>query len=169
MVTMVNDRQMGFSLGAADYLTKPIDFERLYQVIERHRRPAGPKTVLVVEDDPGARELLRCALEKEGWQVVEAANGQAGLDRLAGIRPSLILLDLMMPVMDGFEFLQELSKRPLLHVAPVVVITARELTEEDRRRLAGNVARVLQKSSTRVEDLLAEVLAATRSNQGEGI
>jgi CheY-like chemotaxis protein len=169
MVSMVNDKHMGLALGAAEYLTKPFDFEQLRQVIAKHRQPSGPQTALVIEDEPATRELLRRVLENEGWQVAEAANGLAGLDSLSVTPPSLILLDLMMPVMDGFDFLHELRKRPSCRLLPVVVITAKDITEEDRQRLNGDVTRILQKDGTLAETLVAEVLAATGSNRGEGI
>ena len=111
MLTIVDDQQMGFALGAADYFTKPIDFQRLHQVLDKYRKPANHQTVLVVEDQPDTREMLRRTLEKEGWQVAEAANGKLGLERLDGSPPALILLDLTMPEMDGFEFMEALRQR----------------------------------------------------------
>jgi CheY-like chemotaxis protein len=101
--------------------------------------------------------MLRRSLEKEGWKVVEAENGRAGLERLNGATPAIILLDLMMPEMDGFEFMRELRSRPDSRHVPVIVITAKDLTEEDRRRLNGEVARILQKGATSANDLLAEI------------
>jgi DNA-binding response OmpR family regulator len=159
MLTIVDDKQMGFALGAADYFTKPIDFQRLHQVLEKYHVPANHQTVLVVEDDPQMREMLRRTLEKEGWRVLEAANGRAGLERLNDGMPALILLDLMMPEMDGFQFLQALRQRADGQRVPVFVITAKDLTDEDRRRLNGEVARILEKSSTSREQLVAEVRA----------
>jgi CheY-like chemotaxis protein len=157
MLTIVDDRNMGFALGAADYFTKPIDWQRLGAVLKKHRKPAADQTVLVVEDDERTREMLRRTLQKEGWQVREAANGRLGLEQLGQGVPGLILLDLMMPEMDGFSFMQELRKRPECAHVPVIVITAKDLTEDDRRRLSGDVARILGKDSTSREQLVAEV------------
>ncbi len=157
MMTIVDDKNMGFALGAADYLTKPIDWPRLSAALKKHRRSAGPHTVLVVEDDPNTRDMLRRGMAKEGWIVVEAENGRIGLERLAEGIPALILLDLMMPEMDGFGFMQELRTRPDARDIPVIVITAKDLTDEDRRRLNGEVARILQKGATSSDDLLAEI------------
>jgi DNA-binding response OmpR family regulator len=157
MLTIVDDKNIGFSLGAADYFTKPIDWARLTSVLKKYREPSGGQTVLVVEDDERTREILRRTLVKEGWQAIEAEDGRRGLERVAEKVPALILLDLMMPEMDGFDFIQELRKRPDCRRVPVIVITAKDLTEEDRRRLNGEVARILQKSSTNKEDLVAEV------------
>ena len=107
MLTIVDDRNLGYALGAAEYLTKPIDRERLLAVLARYRRD---RPVLIVEDDAPLRELLRRMLEREGYTVVEAEHGRAALDRLREGAPGVILLDLMMPVMDGFEFLAELRR-----------------------------------------------------------
>jgi signal transduction histidine kinase/CheY-like chemotaxis protein/ligand-binding sensor domain-containing protein len=157
MLTIVDDKNMGFALGAADYFTKPIDWQRLSAVLKKHRKPSANQTVLVVEDDERTREMLRRTLQKEGWQIHEAANGRLGLEQLAHGAPGLILLDLMMPEMDGFAFMQELRKRPDCARVPVIVITAKDLTDDDRRRLSGEVARILGKDSTSREQLVAEV------------
>jgi signal transduction histidine kinase/CheY-like chemotaxis protein/streptogramin lyase len=158
MLTIVDDKNMGFALGAADYFTKPIDWQRLSVVLQKYRKPADGQTVLIVEDDERTREMLRRTLQKEGWQIREAANGRLGLEQLEeGGVPSLILLDLMMPELDGFGFMQKLRTRPDCLRVPVIVITAKDLTDEDRRRLNGKVARILGKDSTNREQLVAEV------------
>jgi CheY-like chemotaxis protein len=154
MLTMVDDRNLGYALGAADYLTKPLDRERLVQVVARHRREPS---ALVVDDDPETRELLRRLLEREGYQVAEAENGRVALDRIREARPGVILLDLMMPEMDGFEFVRRFRKHDAWLGIPIVVITAKDLTEEDRRRLNGYVERILQKGLYGREALLAEL------------
>jgi len=167
MMTIVDDKQMGFALGAADYFTKPIDWRRLHTTLEKYRHPVDQQTVLLIEDDQQTRELLRRALEKEGWRVLEARNGRVGLERLDGTVPGLILLDLMMPEMNGFEFMQALRNRPACRLVPVVVITAKDVTPEDRQRLNGQVARLLQKSALSMEDLMAEVISVTGAEHRE--
>ncbi len=157
MMTIVDDKNMGFALGAADYFTKPIDWTRLSSVLKKHRKPAASQTVLVVEDDAPAREMFRRTLEKEGWKVAEAANGRLALESIAAEIPAMILLDLMMPELDGFGFMQELRQRPACAQVPVIVITAKDLTEADRRRLNGDVVRILGKETTTREQLIAEV------------
>ena len=161
MLTVVDEKQIGFALGAADYFTKPIDWGRLNSALGKYRKTTDHQTVLVVEDDERSREMLRRALTREGWEVLEAANGRMALERLNGPVPALILLDLMMPEMDGFEFMQELRQRPDYRQVPVVVITAKDITEDDRRRLNGNVARILQKSTLSMQELVAQVQALT--------
>ncbi|MGI8603642.1 MAG: response regulator [Verrucomicrobiales bacterium] len=157
MMTIVDDKSMGFALGAADYFTKPIDWQRLAVALKKHRRSSTAQTVLVVEDDAATRDMLRRSMEKEGWTVIEAETGRRGLERLGESIPALILLDLMMPEMDGFGFMQELRARPDGRDVPVIVITAKDLTADDRCRLNGEVARILQKGATSTEQLLAEV------------
>jgi PAS domain S-box-containing protein len=158
MLTVVDDKPTGFALGVSEYLTKPIDRNRLAAMLSKYAAAAA-RQVLLVEDDAGTRRVLRRALEQEGWNVVEAANGRAGLDRLAEHRPGLVLLDLVMPEMDGFEFLDELRRSGSAGGSgvPVVVLTGKDLTEEDRRRLNGGVARVVQKRDRGPEALLADV------------
>ncbi len=156
MLSIVDEKNLGFTLGASEYLTKPIDRERLAAVIRKYAQGTSP-AALVVEDDKGTRKLLRRALEKEGWTVVEAENGRVALDRLASGSPDLVILDLMMPEMDGFEFLEALRQQAAWREVPVVVVTAKELTEDDRRRLNGGVARIVAKGPRTRDAFLAEV------------
>jgi hypothetical protein len=156
MVTMLDDRNLGFALGATEYLTKPLDRERLRAVLHRHSRRGGAE-VLVVEDDRDTRELLRRVLEGEGWRVSEAENGRVALERVRSQVPSLILLDLIMPVMDGCQFAAELRAHEEWRGIPVIVITARDLTPEDRAALNGDVQGVLRKGTMSREELLREI------------
>lgn len=162
IVTIVDDKSLGFSLGAADYLTKPIDYKRLAQTL-RHYCPPPCQTdsslgqVLVVEDEPDTRDLFRRILLKSGWSVLEADNGRSALEQLTAHSPQLVLLDLMMPEMDGFEFITTIRQYPQWRSLPIIVITARELSLEDRRRLNGYVEQILQKGAYHRDELLAEV------------
>jgi PAS domain S-box-containing protein len=154
MVTIVDDKDLGYTLGAAEYMTKPVDRRVLIDTI--HRLEAGGD-VLVVDDEPDVRQLTRRTLESEGIGVREAANGQEALDEIRRKRPSLVMLDLMMPVMDGFEFLRQLRNDPDLCDLQVIVVTAKDLTENDRTRLDSLVTQVLHKDGLRREDLLGSV------------
>jgi signal transduction histidine kinase/DNA-binding response OmpR family regulator len=156
MLTMVDERNMGFALGATDYLSKPIDHGRLTAILRQHVGPNAP-TVLIVEDDPGTRDILRRMLEREACTVVEADNGRSGLERVRERPPDLILLDLMMPEMDGFEFVAELRKRDEWRGIPVVVISAKDLTQAERLRLQGNVERIMTKGAYNRDELLTQV------------
>jgi GAF domain-containing protein/CheY-like chemotaxis protein len=154
MLTIVDDKNLGYALGAADYLTKPIDRERLAAVLDKYRRDLP---VLVVDDDVEVRGLLRRLLEPAGYAVVEADNGRAALERLREVSPSVVLLDLMMPEMDGFEFVAEFRRHEPWRAIPIVVITAKDLSREDRERLNGYVQKILQKGAYGRDELLAEV------------
>jgi signal transduction histidine kinase/CheY-like chemotaxis protein len=156
IVLLVVEEAGGVPLGATDYLTKPVQRERLLGLLRTHCRDrAAP--VLIVEDDAATREMLQRTLQREGFAVVEAEDGRAGLERLAERRPSLILLDLLMPQMNGFEFLAELQMHPEWRTIPVVVVTAKDLTAEEQTRLSGQVAEVLRKGAYTRERLLSEV------------
>lgn len=155
MVTIAEDRSRGFSLGAADYLTKPIDWNRLHQTLQRYCRP--PAEVLVVDDDPLVREQFRETLSLDGWTVREASNGREALERVNDVKPAIILLDLMMPLMDGFEFLRELRQRPHFADIQIVIVTAKELTNDDRERLNGGVSQILSKGALTSEELLGRL------------
>ncbi len=164
MLTVADDRNKGFALGACDYMTKPIDRDRLVTMLQRYQSAAPPSKILLVEDDAPMRQTLRRMLEKEGWAVDEAENGRVALQQLAMGNPALILLDLMMPEMDGFEFVSELRKREAWRSTPVVVITAKELTADDRLHLSGYLNRVLHKGAFSREMLLAEVHHLVRTS-----
>jgi signal transduction histidine kinase/CheY-like chemotaxis protein len=156
MLTITDEPTLGFSLGAAEYLTKPIERARLREVLQRYRH-ASDAGVLIVEDDEPTRSVLRRALEKEGWRVSEAENGRVGLERLDAEPPALVLLDLMMPELDGFGFLDGVRARPLERAPSVVVMTAKELTDADRLRLHGAVREVIKKGASDLDALLDEV------------
>jgi signal transduction histidine kinase/CheY-like chemotaxis protein len=157
MLTMMDDRSRGYSLGAVDYLTKPVDRKQLRKTLSRYYRDVNSSSVMLVEDDIKTRDMMARTLEKAGWNVSEAGNGQEALDLLSVKLPDLILLDLMMPVMDGFGFLAEMRVRPELQHIPVIVVTARDLTPDDRQRLSGQVEQVLEKSPYTREQLLEYV------------
>jgi signal transduction histidine kinase/DNA-binding response OmpR family regulator len=157
MLTMLDESDRGYRLGAADYMTKPVDRERMKLLLEKYRSRAKEPRVLLVEDDETTRAMMRGILGGDGWQVYEAENGRVALDLIDQAAPDLILLDLMMPEMDGFEFLEALRNQPDRRIAPVVVVTAADLSEEDHRRLNGGVEYVLQKSGLNRDQLLAEV------------
>ena len=156
MLTVVSDQDMGYMLGAADYLQKPIDRDQLATTLSKYK-PAPGGRVLVVDDDPATREVLRRALTKDGWLVDEAENGRQALDRVTAGDPALVLLDLLMPEMTGFEFVAELRKNPGWVGIPVVVLTSKDLTAEERQMLSGSVERVMQKGAYSRDALLAEV------------
>jgi len=157
MLSIADEKQMGYALGAAEYLTKPIDWERLADALQKYECIRPPCPILIVEDDEAMRSMLVRRLEKEKWTVIEAANGRTALEQMREIRPELILLDLMMPEMDGFQFLDEVRKCEGWRGIPVIVVTAKELTPEDRQRLNGSVEKILQKGAYSRDELIGEV------------
>ena len=158
MVTILNERGMAIPLGAADFVTKPVDRQRLTAILREHCANPSGASILVVEDDLPTREALCRTLESMGYAAHAAVNGRSGLDWLGDHpAPSLILLDLMMPEMDGFEFLQELRQRPAFADVPVIVVTAKELTAEDLGILSGQTERIIAKDQTYLATLAAAV------------
>jgi CheY-like chemotaxis protein len=157
MMTMVDDRNLGYALGASDYLLKPIDQRNLGSVLDKYRPASTSKVVLLVEDDLKTREMLRRQLEKENLLVIEADNGQEALEAIATHQPGLIISDLMMPNMDGFELIHQLRLQEQWRSIPAIVLTAKELTMTDRQRLDGQVKKIFQKGSYERHTLLSEV------------
>ena len=174
MVSIVDEHRRGIALGAAGYLTKPVDREHLQRLIRRFQAPSRRTRVLMVEDDAVQRERIRGWLEPPQWVVREAANGREALRILRGERPDVILLDLMMPEMDGFEVVAALQKDTGWQDIPVIVITSLDLTAKDRERLNSGVKSVLVKDKFRPEDLVERIRRLVQSrpaatNQMEGV
>ncbi|MEP2120288.1 MAG: response regulator [Bauldia litoralis] len=173
LATVLGDRDMGLALGAADHLTKPVDSEDLKRVLDRVAHPSGATDVLVVDDDAGTREMLRRLLTREGWSVREAEDGAAGLEAIERSRPAVVLLDLMMPRMDGFEMLAVLRENDATRDLPVVIVTSKDLTREEREWFGGKALAVFQKGAyqrARLVETLREMVDATRRSipPGEG-
>src|SRR5262249_51326753 len=146
-------------LGASEFVMKPVDPDRLAEVLKRHCGRSASWRVLVVDDDPDLRQRLRQVLEKEGLEVDEAGDGRAALTKLDERWPSLILLGLLMPGMDGFAFPSGLRRRGKERTVPVVVLTAKDLTAADRQLLGEPIEKILRKGSLGQQQLLAEVSA----------
>ena len=154
LMTIVDEKNRGYALGATDYLVKPVDRRKLVDVLHAVCDSAG-RRLLMVDDDDLERRQMRTALEQQGWTVTEASDGLDALARLKEGQPDVIVLDLMMPEMDGFEFLEEMRRNAEWRAIPVVVVTARDLTDADRLRLNGGVERIIQKTNR--DDMLREV------------
>jgi len=157
MLTMVDDPERGFTLGASEYVTKPVNRRRLSQILKKYTCLQPPCPVLVIDDELSSRSLMRAILEKEGWAVSEAENGLQALESMKRERPRLICLDLMMPEMDGFAFAAEVRRHPEWRSIPIVVITSQDLSSDDRRRLNGNVEKILRKDGDSRQTLLEQV------------
>jgi PAS domain S-box-containing protein len=166
MLTIVDDRNLGFSLGASEYMTKPIDRGRLLALVRRFSPDAEDGLVLVVDDDADVRGLVRKTIKDAGMRTAEAAGGRAALEWLAvNPKPSLVLLDLMMPEMDGFTFLQKARGSPELVDLPIVILTAKDLSEDERSYLAEKTLLILSKSAQPIGTLGSALAAITGRSQ----
>lgn len=157
ILSITDDRKLGFSLGASEFLTKPVDHKELRECVAKHLCGPQPGNLLVVEDDAATRKFIRRALEGDGWVTFEADNGRHGMDIIAEARPQVIILDLLMPEMDGFDFLAELKQNRKWQKVPVIVLTAKTLTAADHARLEGNVEGILQKGEQSTRELLDQL------------
>ena len=157
LITMVENRGLGYSLGAVEYLSKPIDKNRLFNVLNRCVRHNSHSPVLIVEDNSALRESMRDILSMEGWEVDAVASAESAFSSIGEKPPALIMLDLMMPTMDGFEFLDQLRHNPRWRTIPVIVITAKDLTQEEMCRLQEQGAKVVNKSAFGHDELLQEI------------
>ena len=163
MLSITDDQRLGYTLGASDFLTKPINHRELLSSIDKLVNTSRTSSVLLVDDDPAARRLMRNMLIRNGLQINEAANGRIALDCLQNIDPDIIILDLMMPEMDGFEFLNEVKTHPVYAAIPVIVVTAKLLDKEDEQRLTGTVSSIVHKNDQDIEHLLAELITELKN------
>ena len=156
VLTVMGDKQMAIALGAADFVTKPIDSGQLTALIQQHKGQAG-RQVLIVDDEADSRNLLRRTLVKEGWSIAEARDGNEALSSLQRHNPSLVLLDLAMPGMDGFELLKKMRDDEKWTDIPVLIVSAKDPTQEERTLLSGNVHQILQKGQYDRETLVSDI------------
>ena len=166
LLSVVENNEIAMALGATDCLTKPIDWGKLQVCLDRLLPRNDPDRILVVEDDPASSELVTRILQKDGWKIEKASNGREAFACMEASPPSLVLLDLMMPEMDGFELVARLRTHPTLSKIPVLVLTSKMLTPEDHARLNGRVLDVLSKGSTERNDLLEAVRRAQATRHG---
>lgn len=170
MLTMVDDKNRGFALGASDYLTKPVDRGKLTALVQKYRANKGktgklsPGDVLIVEDDEAVRDVFERTLSHLGWEIRTAENGRVAIDRITESVPTLIVLDLMMPEMDGFQFLTEVRRVEAWQSIPVIVVTAKDLTKEEQQFLHKQVQSVLAKQAHTREELVQEIRKLVNSS-----
>jgi signal transduction histidine kinase/CheY-like chemotaxis protein len=166
VVSVLGDRAMGLSLGATEYMTKPVDRERLARLLDRHVEPRA--SVLIVDDDAEARERMARLVRDLGYQPALAEGGAAALAHLDSALPSLVLLDLIMPEMDGFQVLERLAAHPRASGVPVVVVTAKDLTADERTQLARGVTSIVEKGRSSTADLATVIGAVARRGGAAG-
>ncbi|MBD0383616.1 response regulator [Paenibacillus sedimenti] len=157
ILSMTNDKNLGYALGASEFLTKPVGREQLIGILDKYIPDRRASDILVIEDDATTSEMMTKLLVKAGYTAARAGNGRIALECLTQSMPQLILLDLMMPEMDGFQFVMELRKNEAWRDVPVIVVTAKTVTAEDRLRLNGYVKKIMQKGLFNQETLLQEI------------
>ncbi|MBI5598122.1 MAG: response regulator [Deltaproteobacteria bacterium] len=161
IISAANNRELGFALGAVDYMVKPINKEKLLETIGRlhfaHNGKRRHLNILTVDDEPQVLALLGDILEKEGFGVIKAAGGEEAVKAAVDNEPDLIILDLMMPEVSGFDVVERLRLHPAASQIPVIIFTAKEITTEDKERLGNNIKKVIRKAGFSKEDLLAEI------------
>jgi signal transduction histidine kinase/CheY-like chemotaxis protein len=166
VVSMLDERGRGFALGAAEYLVKPVGKDQLMAALYRaEAMPERKHTVVAIDDDPLAIELVRASLEPEGWTVLGAATGQEGLALIRERQPSAVLLDLLMPGMDGFEVVEALRADPDTKTVPVVILTSKSMTQQDKERLQGRITYVARKTEFDLSGLGGLLRWASTSRQ----
>jgi CheY-like chemotaxis protein len=166
VVSMLDERGRGFALGAAEYLVKPVDKDQLLAAVYRAAAMREQKqTVVAIDDDPLAIELARANLEPAGWTVLGAASGQEGLALIRERQPSLVLLDLLMPGMDGFEVVEALRAEPNTKSIPVVILTSKSMTQQDKERLQGRITYVARKTEFDLSGLAGLLRRASADRQ----
>jgi signal transduction histidine kinase/CheY-like chemotaxis protein len=166
VVSMLDERGRGFALGAAEYLVKPVGKDQLLAALYRAAAmPEQRHTVVAIDDDPRAIELVRASLEPEGWTVLGAPTGQEGLALIRERQPSAVLLDLLMPGMDGFEVVEALRADPGTKTVPVVILTSKSMTQQDKERLQGRITYVARKTEFDLSGLAGLLRWASTSRQ----
>lgn len=157
MQTVVDEQNFGYALGANDYLLKPIDRNRLREALTRFAPLEPVGSVLLVDDDEDALERISTALEREGWSVISCSGGEAALEAMETHTPTIILVDLLMPGMDGYAFVRAVRDRDAWKDIPIVVLTAEDLGTRRLKTLANSTSRILQKGSMPLSDLAADL------------
>jgi len=172
IVSIVENRLFGLNLGAIEYFVKPVNKEQLIEVMDNMMAKAGREvramTVLVVDDEPLTVEMLTDILRTEGFTVLQAYGGQQGIDLALEKHPDVIILDLMMPEVSGFDVVQQLRANSEAAEIPILIFTAKNLTEDDRQKLESHVRVIGSKSGSGKEDLMRMLERLGRIRKGKG-
>jgi signal transduction histidine kinase/CheY-like chemotaxis protein len=167
IVSMLDERGAGFALGAAEYLVKPVDRDALLTAVSRCLERSGDgRTVVAIDDEALDLDLVEAALTPHGWSVARATNGEDGVELVRRERPSVVLLDLLMPGMDGFAVVERLRADPVVADVPIVVLTAKDMTAADRARLNGRISFLARKGTFREAELAALVSRLSAAGAG---
>ena len=164
IITIGDYQKMAKDFGVVDFLSKPINWKLLSKILEQYKTVTKSRHILVVDDDSATRIILRKMLVKDGWRVEEAKHGKDAISCIEKDKPELILLDLLMPVMDGFEFLNIVNDNDKFKNIPIIVITSKDLTEEDYSFLTSNVDQVIQKGKYTRKELIGRIDKAIKAS-----
>ncbi|MFW5986059.1 MAG: response regulator, partial [Halanaerobiales bacterium] len=169
IISVLPEREKGLALGAFNYLYKPLSREKLQSVADKIKKIGGKKTaaLLAIDDEPLALEIIEEVLGGEGFKVNKAYSGKEGLKKASALEPDAILLDLMMPGMDGFEVINELKADPELREIPIIIVTAKVLTVEDKKRLTDRVYLIANKSELKLDSFKKELEKAVAFKRGD--
>jgi CheY-like chemotaxis protein len=155
LCSILDEQRLGLALGANDYLVKPVRAERLLPALRRWLEPAA--SVLVIDDEAESRQILRAILEQADYIVREADNGRSGLAAVASAAPDMIVLDLMIPELDGFQVLAQLRADPRYADLPVIVVTAKDLTTQEQVWLQECAQLAVQKNQFTPSEFVAQL------------
>jgi CheY-like chemotaxis protein len=171
IVSILDEPEQGFSLGATDYLLKPFDRDDFLNRLRRHslttKNRAHPINILLIDDDPLAVETLAGMLEPEGFNISRAYSGRQGLDMAFEQLPDLIVVDLLMPDVSGFEVVRRLKEHPRLQDTPLFVVTVKDLTRDDEQRLNSLASAVMQKGAFIRDEFVQEVRKLIRQKAAQ--
>ncbi|MFN2629120.1 MAG: response regulator [Gaiellaceae bacterium] len=170
IASMLDERGAAFALGAAEYLVKPVGRDELLHALGGCVAPPGDgRVVVVIDDDPLDLDLIEAVLAPEGWSVLRATGGEDGVRLVRRERPAVVLLDLLMPDVDGFEVVERLRADPLVADVPIVVLTSKDMIPADQERLAGRISFLAQKGTFRNNEIvdLLDSLAGARPARTE--
>lgn len=159
IVSMVDERNVGFGLGAVEYFVKPVQKEELLAAVKKVEGLRAQKSakILVIDDDKSVTDLVQVILESEGCTVLKAHNGKDGLILAEKEKPDLIILDLVMPELSGFNVAYQLKHNPATYTIPVMIMTSMEIDDETKEQLEGFVVSLMRKSGFTKRDLLNEI------------
>ena len=163
IVTVGDYKKMAYDFGITEFLSKPINWDTLSDTINKYKIEMKKNHILIVDDDNVTRTILKKMLIKDGWSIAEAENGREALKSIKDKQPALILLDLIMPIMDGFEFLNKINNYEDQNI-PVIIITSKDLSEDDLKYLNKNSNNIIQKGNYTRNQLVTEIDKVIKQN-----
>jgi PAS domain S-box-containing protein len=161
IISITDEKKLGFSMGAVDYFVKPVNKDELLNAISKvplriQKQKEHPK-VLIIDDDKTAAELIQVILEAEGYEVIKTMNGKDGVRMAGSENPDLIILDLIMPDISGFNVAYQLKQQPATRNTPIIILTSMDVDEDTKEQMEGFITTIMSKSRFTKKDLLREI------------